>query len=252
MPNLQKSQRKIRSFITTNTFIRRIDISPQKIPPLISFTFDDFPQSAVRVGAEILNSYDLRGTFFVSLGLAATNHSEIKFFDYEDLASLREYGHEIGCHTFDHLDCRKVSFKKFKKSIKKNQIHLKRIFPPYSLRSFSYPKGGVSIFGKLLAASCYETCRTTFPGINIGKIDLNYLKANKLYSNQIPLNTIYRLIDQNLNQRGWLIFYTHDVSDKPSQFGCTPSYFRKVISYANHSGSKILPVIDIVDLLLGH
>ena len=37
--------------------------------PLISFTFDDFPRSALTVGGEILERHGARGTYYASLGV---------------------------------------------------------------------------------------------------------------------------------------------------------------------------------------
>ncbi|WP_037434922.1 polysaccharide deacetylase family protein, partial [Sinorhizobium fredii] len=38
--------------------------------PLVSFTFDDVPDSALHEGAAILERYDVRGTFYIAGGLA--------------------------------------------------------------------------------------------------------------------------------------------------------------------------------------
>ena len=37
--------------------------------PIISFTFDDFPQSAAKIGLELLIKYNLRATYYISFGL---------------------------------------------------------------------------------------------------------------------------------------------------------------------------------------
>src|ERR1700747_1049840 len=63
---------KIRGYIERNcarAFFRR-PVAIRTNRPLISFTFDDFPQSALFVGGAILKRFGLRGTYYVSLGLA--------------------------------------------------------------------------------------------------------------------------------------------------------------------------------------
>ena len=50
--------------------------------------------------------------------------------------------------------------------------------------------------------------------------------------------------------RGWLIFYTHDVSERPSPYGCTPEKLRFVVRRAKEIGASILPVGTVVDKLL--
>ena len=49
-----------------------------------------------------------------------------------------------------------------------------------------------------------------------------------------------------MHQKGWLIFYTHDVRPNPSQYGCTPELFEFAVSHAAHSGSRILTVEEVL------
>ena len=37
--------------------------------PLISFTFDDFPRSAIHTGGAILNRFGVAGTYYAAFGL---------------------------------------------------------------------------------------------------------------------------------------------------------------------------------------
>ena len=39
-----------------------------------------------------------------------------------------------------------------------------------------------------------------------------------------------------------MIFYTHDISENPSPFGCKPSQFERVVRSAVQAGAKILTV----------
>jgi hypothetical protein len=47
-----------------------------------------------------------------------------------------------------------------------------------------------------------------------------------------------------LEHPGWLIFYTHDIDPAPSEFGCTPDYFRAVLMEAISSSAKIVTVAE--------
>src|ERR1700693_5858527 len=86
-------------------------VQPQR--PLISFTFDDFPRSALLAGGSILNRYGLSGTYYVSLGLAGRETESGQIFVPDDLAILLEEGHELGCHTFSHCDSWATATKTF-------------------------------------------------------------------------------------------------------------------------------------------
>ena len=72
--------------------------------PLISFTFDDFPRSALLTGGAILKRFGLTGTYYASFGLMGKEASTSPMFLAEDIGALLELGHELGCHTFAHCD----------------------------------------------------------------------------------------------------------------------------------------------------
>jgi hypothetical protein len=73
-------------------------------------------------------------------------------------------------------------------------------------------------------------------------VDLNLLRANSLYSSSFDLDSIDRLIKENGRRRGWLIFYTHDISEQPSAFGCRPGEFESVVKLAVKTRARIMPV----------
>src|SRR6266581_4896556 len=81
-------------------FRRPLAIKPQR--PLISFTFDDFPRSAVLAGGAILNRFGLAGTYYACLGLLGTEAPTGRLCVPDDLMRVLAQGHELGCHTFSH------------------------------------------------------------------------------------------------------------------------------------------------------
>jgi len=70
--------------------------------PLISFTFDDFPISALQEGGRILTDYGAVGTYYVALGLLGTDTPTGRIVGNEELAVTVAQGHELGCHTYSH------------------------------------------------------------------------------------------------------------------------------------------------------
>ena len=56
------------------------------------------------------------------------------------------------------------------------------------------------------------------------------------------LAKIERLIDEAVVRKGWLIFFTHDVSDNPSPFGFRSLAFAQVVEMVIERGIEILPV----------
>src|SRR5437899_9506135 len=83
-------------------FRRSFWVKPER--QIISFTFDDFPLSALSVGGAILNRFGLAGTYYASLGLEGRDAPTGRIFSRGDLKRVLEEGHELGCHTFAHCD----------------------------------------------------------------------------------------------------------------------------------------------------
>src|SRR5260370_21007842 len=89
-------QRRSASFV----FRRPVSIDLQR--PLISFTFDDFPRSSVSAGGAILNRFGLAGTYYACFGLQGKQAPTGQMFILDDVRTLLDQGHELGCHTFSH------------------------------------------------------------------------------------------------------------------------------------------------------
>jgi hypothetical protein len=57
-------------------------------------------------------------------------------------------------------------------------------------------------------------------------------------------------IDEARDRNGWVIFYTHDVSEDPSEWGCTPAQLEAVVDHAAQR-LPILPVRDVAARVVG-
>jgi hypothetical protein len=57
-------------------------------PAIVSFTFDDFPRSALSQGGRILERYACAGTYYTSLGLAGQTTVTGEIFEHGDLEKL--------------------------------------------------------------------------------------------------------------------------------------------------------------------
>ena len=219
--------------------------------PLISFTFDDFPQTALHTGGAILKTHQLRGTFYTSLGLTGRDAPVGKIFLRDDLDTLLADGHELGCHTFDHAHSWKTAPKNFEDSIIENQRSLNKIFPGISFKTLSYPISVPRPHTKRRMSKHFTCCRGGGQTFNVGAMDLNYLHAFFLEKAKNIL-AVKEIIQRNAQARGWLIFATHDVSDQPTRFGCTPKFFAEVVEQSIESGARILPVGEACQIAIAN
>jgi peptidoglycan/xylan/chitin deacetylase (PgdA/CDA1 family) len=213
--------------------------------PIVSFTFDDFPRSALAVAGAMLADNGLRGTYYAAMGLLGHRTSMGEIFNAADLRVLVEAGHELSCHTFDHLYCLRSTGSEVQWACDRNRRAVAEILGGYRLRNFSYPSGCVTWSAKSSLTSIYDSCRTVEWGINANPVDLGFLRAAPVYSG-CPIGKLQRLIAENAEQAGWLILYTHDVSPQPSIVGCTPAYFRDILSSAIASGASVVTVAEAV------
>jgi peptidoglycan/xylan/chitin deacetylase (PgdA/CDA1 family) len=196
--------------------------------PVISFTFDDFPRSALTIGGRMLSDYGWRGTYYGAMGLMGTTVGAEPMFTRTDVDELLTAGHELACHTLNHTSCYAVGNTNFVHGCEENRREAAMALGGYQLENLSFPHGHITLAAKRHLQAAYHTCRSIEMGINSDPADFGFLRANAIYS-RLPIETLKDLIHANTQANGWLIFYTHDVAIDPSQFGCTPDYFAEIL-----------------------
>jgi len=234
--------------ITASALSRRpFTIVPEG--PIISFTFDDFPRSALLTGGAILRSYGAAGTYYASLGLMGRQAPTGRIFSPEDLEVLFAQGHELGCHTFSHCHAWDTPPDVFESEIIRNREALSKLAPKASFHTFSYPISVPRAQTKERISKYFACCRCGGQTFNVGNVDLNYLSAFFLEQSRDNPEIVKSLIDQNQRAQGWLIFATHDISDDPTRWGCKPRFFEEIVKYAVKSGARILPAFQAYEVL---
>jgi len=236
---------------TAVAHLRRKPLRINSARGVISFTFDDFPRSALSVGGAILERHEARGTYYGALSLLGGEEHGQALMIEEDLTALRDRGHELGCHTYSHVNCRSLGEAELNREFTQNNRQAKKIAGGEDFVSFSYPFGEISLLAKSLAAGRFATARGILPGINEGNSDLAALLGNSLYGGLENAEHSLKLIEENERKRGWLIFYTHDVVDTPSPYGCTPEHFAAVVQAAAASNCDVLTMEKAYKVLSG-
>jgi len=210
--------------------------------PVASITFDDFPRSAWREAGPILERHGARATYYAAGRFCGQSEDGLDYYTPEDLTAIRDAGHEIGCHTFSHQYGTGVSSKALDEDVARNQTFVAGLLGDYPLSSFAYPYGDVSPRTKLLFSSRFPTSRGIRRGVNAGLIDLAQLKAIGLEHQAWNPTAIEAAVARASRRNGWIIFFTHDVSDDPSPFGATPEMLDHALSAVRKAGIDILPV----------
>ena len=243
--------RRIRGFYVRRAarVLARRNFAINARTPFISFTFDDFPRSALQVGGAILKAHELRATYYASLGLMGTQAPTGTMFLRDDLESLLGQGHELGCHTFGHLHAGVTATSLFEESILRNRAELANLSRNVRFRTFSYPIGEPRVRTKQRISQHFACCRGGGQDLNAGIADLNCLSAYFLEQSRDNPTAVKNLIERNRRLNGWLILATHDISETPTPWGCRPAFFEEIVQYAQQSGAQILPVVEALEAL---
>ncbi len=222
---------------------RSVTIDPRQ--SIVSITFDDVPVSAVTNAVPVLDEHEVKATFYVALGISGEDH---EFIGPEHVVMLAGRGHQIGCHTLTHYSLRNGTPAGLYEDAVAGKRALESLLAGAPADHFAYPYGAVSVRAKALLQRAFTTMRTSTPGINAGRVDLSYLRAENLYSREsgLDLDRVRRRVQATAEGGGWLIFYTHGVSDDGDDYDTTRQDFRRAVEIVMESGLPVLPVARAV------
>lgn len=117
-----------------------VGIRPMRLATgTLSITIDDFPKNAWENGRPIFERHDVKATFYVSGGLCEKNWLGLPQYDVSTLRAVHGSGHEIACHTFDHINCVRSSPQALGVSIERNRMFVNDVLPDVALKNFAFP-----------------------------------------------------------------------------------------------------------------
>jgi hypothetical protein len=128
------------------------------------------------------------------------------------------------------------------RELEANRAFFAKLNPRVRLDNFAYPYGSVGLRQKRAVQGRFLSCRSVREGINTGRIDLGFLKAVRLYDREITPAGVDELIARTMRLNGWLVFYTHDVADPPSDQGSSPGLLDHAVRSAKAAGCLCLSV----------
>lgn len=213
--------------------------------PVVSFAFDDAPVTALRDGAAILENAGARGTFYISAGLCGRDSPMGRYAEMDMVERAAIAGHEIGCHTFSHLDCGRASDVAVETDAATNVVALGR--HGLQVETFAYPYGEVSPAAKRVLKDKYRALRTVRAGMVQSACDLAWLPGVGIEGEggEAKANA---WLNRAKTAKAWVILYTHDVRPDPSPWGCTAETLERLVKTAIADGFEVLTVRDALTL----
>lgn len=229
-----KLRRRVVRFVERRPARLRLD------RPMVTFSFDDVPASAASTGAAMLEQRSVRGAFFISAGLAGHDGPMGRYATREAVMALSAAGHEIGCHTFSHIDCGVAPREVIEMDVERNREVLAKWGVP-APTNFAYPYGDVSHDAKSALSGRYDVLRSLSPGLIEDGVDLN--QAPGVGVEGPGGERVARIwLARAIRRKAWLILYTHDVSDEPTPWGCTPAALGRLVDAALAGGCETVTV----------
>jgi peptidoglycan/xylan/chitin deacetylase (PgdA/CDA1 family) len=233
----------------SNRLAPHFGASPHRLPahaPMVSFTFDDAPDSAASQGAALIEEYGGRGTYYLAGSLVSQWSGHWFGLSNDAILALHRGGHEIGCHTFSHRRAIELDRAAMAREVEQNRNYFLGLDPSIRLENFAYPYGQASIWRKQQLGGSFRSARGILPGVNRDVIDLQFLRASPLIDRDVDTAGVDRAFDEATESGRWLIFYSHDVAARPSPYGCSPALMRHALNAAQ---KRNMPIVTVADAL---
>lgn len=208
----------------------------------VSLAFDDFPRSAYTEARPLIESRGWRATWYVCGGLEGRQDPMYgAMFKRSDLLDLHARGHDIGCHTYDHVDCAAAPAREVEHELARNDAYLSSLGLP-QCSSFAFPFGAANLAAKRNILRTGLALRGVKPGLHTGTADLGMLKAVALQANMGGTDAAHDALDILSGSEGWLILFTHDVRAGHSPYGTTPEAYAELLAHVERTGAEVLSV----------
>lgn len=224
---------------------RYLDIDPVTIRSprgVFSLSFDDIPATAWTEAGPVLAQHGVRATYYVCGGLAGGRNMDRDQFQVAHLQALHEAGHEVGCHTFGHTSVLRMDARALELSLDANAAWVAERLDGHRMTTFAWPFGDATLGAKRVVRERFELARGVRDGVNAGREDRALIKSIGLESRRLPDYDLEGLMAETASSKGWLNAYGHDVSDRPTDYGCTPEDLDRVLRAAKAAGLEVLPV----------
>jgi peptidoglycan/xylan/chitin deacetylase (PgdA/CDA1 family) len=191
----------------------------------------------------VLDRFGAKATYYAAGGFCGRRVDGIDYYDEPMLRAIDAAGHEVGCHSFSHEPSPLVGSALLADDLDRNAIFLQEALgrDPGPL-SFAYPYGGVCSRTKRLMGARFPSCRGIHTGVNGVHADLAQLRAIPLEQRSWSRGRIERWVETARTEKAWLVFFSHDVSETPTPYGCTPAMLDHALDAVISAGFDLAPV----------
>ncbi|RLV55682.1 polysaccharide deacetylase [Aeromicrobium phragmitis] len=214
------------------------ETSPADAAPrtIVSLTFDDANANQA-AAVELLDQYDMDGTFFVPSGyVGAPGHLTL-----QELEAMAASGHEIGGHTVSHADLTAISADEAARQVCYDRAQLTTW--GFTVRSFAYPFARVNGTAKDAVAGCgyssarglgdidLERCRSCRNAESLPPADPFETKAPPQVETGWTLGDLQGVVRRAEHKGGWAQLTFHNVCVSGCDIAVSPQVFEQFLAW---------------------
>lgn len=251
MPNIPPANVFARAKMAALNFFTQKPAHSRLDAPIVSFSFDDFPKSAASLGAQIMEDAGLLATYYLTGSNCQNSFENIEQYDASDVLRLHKAGHEIACHSFGHPRLRARSQAEIENDLSQNLAFAKNLLgQDFEFENFAYPYGEFDALSRKIMGQKFTTARGVYRGVNKGTMDFANLRTVPLERRRFSREYLAKYIKDAITNKGWIIFFTHDVGEECSDYGSTPAILHETIAAVRAANIEVLTVKDAAKVIM--
>jgi peptidoglycan/xylan/chitin deacetylase (PgdA/CDA1 family) len=161
----------------------------------------------------------------------------------DDLLRAADAGHEIGCHTYSHLDCGNAAAALVEDDLDLNAALLSDWGIAQTLKTFAYPFGDVGFAAKQVVAERFSLSRGLHHGLIEPGADLNQAPAVGVEGDAGEALG-HAWLAKAAERRAWVILFTHDIADTARRFGASADGLARLVDKALALGFDVVSAAE--------
>lgn len=243
-PSLQLA--RIGNLKTANEKLSRSKQPASFAAPMVSITFDDGKLTSYLNGAQQLDAYGFKGTYYVNPGLFGT----AGYMKQENAFDLLNRGHQIGSHTNTHIDLTSFTPDDVVRELDTSNQAVHALGVQIIDFASPYGKQDDAILPFVMARQA--TNRGTEAGINT-KQNFNPSNLKGLFMRKEVTDLELRTyLSRAKNYNGWLILIYHEIEVGDSPFVLDKATLERHLQIIKESGVQVRTVRSAMTQLQGN
>jgi len=206
------------------------------------FTFDDGFGTDYEVVYPILEEEGLQAVTYITPIFIEDVEG---YMDWEQVKSLDKAGWDVECHSYTHANLKELTEVEIHEEMQKVDEAFKKqgLYKP---EHHAFPHGGYDEDSKEVVFSYRTTARTVNNNLNELPIDQDDILLDAVDMGIHSIEVLKDLIDEAVENDKLIILFTHDVREKPYDYGIETDKFKSVLDHALKQEIEIITLSELM------